>query len=111
MTQIQTSPRTSARLVLMPRVRLYVPHEEQVEANDYWADVEHKKWVVLFSRGQGKKKEYKECFVGGRTSEAAIRNAREHVKILNHPWARRANISVLARLATYRDLGASRVAN
>lgn len=100
----------SPDLVLKPRARLYVPREEQEEANAYWADVEHKKWVVLFSRGQGKKKEYKDCFVGGRTSEAAIQNARECVKMLCHPWAHRPKISVSARLATYKDLGAQRVA-
>lgn len=81
-------------------------HEEQEEANAYWALVTVKKWVVEFSRGSGKKMEVRVTYVAAMTKERALAAGRVAAKLCGHDWTSRARGT--ARLATYRDLGAVR---
>lgn len=97
-----------AGVFVQDRARLYVPAEEQNEANLYWAQHEHKKWVVLFTRGHGKRRESYECYVAGANRDRALAAGRSYAKLVNHPWAGRSNAAATVRLATYRDLGATR---
>ncbi len=82
--------------------------DEQAEANAYWADREYKKWVVRLNRGSGRRAQSVTVYVGAGNKDQATRVGRGAAVLMGHGWARQA--CAHTRLATYRDLGAVRVA-
>lgn len=89
-------------------VRNYVDPAEQQEANDYWSHHESKKWVVLLTRGPSYRREQREVFVSAKTRSGAISTGRSAINMMNRGWSK--HCEATARLATYRDLGCTRVA-
>lgn len=81
----------------------YVSPEEQHDANQYWADVEHKKWVCEFSTGRRSDPKEMTCYVSARTKEGALQTGIAQALMFGRDWVKRGTQRV--RLATYRDLG------
>ncbi len=90
-----------------PSARTYVDPAEQREANEFWSHHEVKKWVVLLSRGPASRREHREVFVSARSRDGAIKTGRSAASMMNLTWGW--GCAVSARLATYIDLGCSRV--
>lgn len=77
--------------------------QTQEEANAYWADKEHKKWVVTLERGRQSKPEREVLYVTSRTRDGAIRCGKDNAIRITRP------ARTSARLATAQDLGAVRI--
>lgn len=78
-------------------------HQTQDEANAYWAQHEHKKWVVTFTKGPQRNRTIRSLYVGSKTAEGAKRGGLAAARLLGLTWAGQANCRV--RLATANDLG------
>lgn len=77
--------------------------QTQEQANAYWSDKEHKKWVVTFTAGSRRKRLSGNSFVGATTSAKARRAGIADMEERGHTWVRSAAATV--RLATAQDLG------
>ena len=83
--------------------------QTQEQANAYWSDKEHKKWVVTFTAGSRRKRLSGNSFVGATTSAKARRAGIADMEERGHTWVRSAAATV--RLATAQDLGCVAVAS
>jgi hypothetical protein len=78
--------------------------QSQTEANAYWADKDHKKWVVDFTTGGRRNRRTAQALVGASTAAGARRAGIACMEEQGKPWVRCAAATV--RLATAQDLGA-----
>ena len=77
--------------------------QTQAEANAFWADKDHKKFVVEFKAGTLRKPKRWQVNVGAANTNGARRAGLAAADLMGHTWCRSAMSTV--RLATAQDLG------
>ncbi|WP_304308105.1 hypothetical protein [Pseudacidovorax intermedius] len=77
--------------------------QTQAEANAFWAQHEVKKWVVLFTRGNGRRREQYTVLVSARDRSRALTTGVSVARLFSRKWPCEGNGTT--RLATAQDLG------